>query len=88
MDGDGNVIKMRKLGYYSFVHSEELYNAYDTYKVISNLSSAGFKDDNFVIIQGDNNSASPTKKRGFKSRSAVVESCVNNQIDNAMNLMR
>lgn len=88
MDGDGNVIKMRKIGYYSFVHSDELYNAYDTYKVIENLSAAGFKDDNFTVIQGGNDTPSKPVKRGFKSRSAVVESVVNNQIDSAMNLMR
>ena len=29
---------------YSFVHSEELRNAYDTYKVIHTLSKEGFKD--------------------------------------------
>ena len=87
MDGDGNVIKMRKLGTYSFVHSDELYNAYDTYKVISNLSSAGFKDDSFTVLQGDEGTTSQSKKGRFKSRSAVVESVVNQQIDNAMSLM-
>ena len=87
MDGDGNVIKMRKLGTYSFVHSDELYNAYDTYKVISNLSSAGFKDDTFTVLQGDDVSTSSPKKQRSKGRSAVVESVVNREIDNAMSLM-
>ena len=43
-DSEGNVIDMKYRGMYSFVHSEELRNAYDTYKVIHTLSKEGFKD--------------------------------------------
>lgn len=43
-DSEGNVTnrKIRKI--YSFVHTEELRNAYDTYKVIHTLAKEGFKD--------------------------------------------
>lgn len=87
MNGDGDVIKMRKLGYYSFVHSPELYSAYDTYKVIKNLSESGFKDDNFAIVQ-DNTPSATGGKRPKRQRSSVAESLVNANIDNAFNLMR
>lgn len=86
MNGDGDVIKYRTLGYYSFVHSEKLYNAYDTYKVIKNLSESGFKDDNFAITQPDYHSSSANRKGRYK-RSALVENAVNNNIDSAFNLM-
>ena len=86
MNGDGDVIKYRTLGYYSFVHSEKLYNAYDTYKVIKNLSESGFKDDNFAITQPDYHSSSANRKGKYK-RSALVENAVNNNIDSAFNLM-
>lgn len=43
-DSEGNVIDMKFRGMYSFVHSEDLRNAYDTYKVIHTLSREGFKD--------------------------------------------
>lgn len=43
-DSEGNVIDMKYRGMYSFVHSDELRNAYDTYKVIHTLSKEGFKD--------------------------------------------
>lgn len=43
-DSEGNVTDMKYRGMYCFVHSEELRNAYDTYKVIHTLSKEGFKD--------------------------------------------
>lgn len=43
-DSEGNVTEMKYRGMYCFVHSEELRNAYDTYKVIHTLSKEGFKD--------------------------------------------
>lgn len=88
MNGDGDVIKMRKLGYYSFVHNKELYEAYDTYRVIRNLSESGFKDDNFAIIQADSGGLSNNGKRAKRQRSSLVESVVNNNIDSAFNSMR
>lgn len=43
-DSEGNVIDMKYRGVYSFVHSDELRCAYDTYKVIHTLAKEGFKD--------------------------------------------
>ena len=43
-DSEGNVIEMKYCGMYSFVHSDELRSAYDTYKVIHTLAKEGFKD--------------------------------------------
>lgn len=43
-DSEGNVISMKWKGLYAFTHTEELRNAYDTYKVIHTLSKDGFKD--------------------------------------------
>ena len=44
LDNEGNVIDRKYRGMYSFVHTEELRNAYDTYKVIHTLAKEGFKD--------------------------------------------
>lgn len=43
-DSEGNVIDSKYKGMYCFVHSEELREAYDTYKVIHMLAKEGFKD--------------------------------------------
>ncbi len=43
-DSEGNVTAMKYKGMYSFVHSDELRNAFDTYKVIHTLAKEGFKD--------------------------------------------
>ena len=45
-DSEGNVIDMKYRGMYCFTHTDELRNAYDTYKVIHTLSKEGFKDLN------------------------------------------
>ena len=43
-DSEGNVIEMKCKGMYCFTHTEELRQAYDTYKVIHTLAKEGFKD--------------------------------------------
>lgn len=43
-DSEGNVIDLKYRGMYSFVHTDELRQAYDTYKVIHTLAKEGFKD--------------------------------------------
>ena len=43
-DSEGNVIDMKYRGMYCFTHTDELRNAYDTYKVIHTLAKEGFKD--------------------------------------------
>ena len=44
LDSEGNVQEWKNRGMYFFVHSKELRNAYDTYKVIENLRKSGFKE--------------------------------------------
>lgn len=44
LDSEGNVVKKVSRGSYFFVHSQELRDAYDTYKVIHSLASEGFKE--------------------------------------------
>ena len=41
---DGNVVEKKYRGSYFFVHTQELRDAYDTYKVIHTLSKEGFKE--------------------------------------------
>lgn len=43
-DTAGNVLESKFKGMYCFVHTEELRQAYDTYKVIHTLAQEGFKD--------------------------------------------
>lgn len=43
-DDEGNVTAMKYKGMYSFVHTDELRESYDTYKVIHTLAKEGFKD--------------------------------------------
>ena len=43
-DSEGNVLELKYRGMYAFTHTDELRNAYDTYKVIHTLSKEGFKD--------------------------------------------
>lgn len=38
------MIDMKYRGMYGFVHTDELRNSYDTYKVIHTLAKEGFKD--------------------------------------------
>lgn len=44
LDSDGNVIDKKRRGSYFFVHTPELREAYDTYKVIHTLAKEGFKE--------------------------------------------
>ena len=47
LDSEGNVAEWKKRGMYFFVHNKKLREAYDTYKVIENLSKSGFKEYRF-----------------------------------------
>lgn len=88
MDGDGNVKKMRRLGHYCFVHSNELYSAYDTYRVIKNLSEAGFSSDTWVDDNDDTFSTSRApigKARGRRKHN--VEQEVMRTFDDCYRLM-
>lgn len=86
MNGDGDVIKMRRLGYYCYVHSNELYNSYDTYKVIKNLSEAGFDADDWLDDNVVSSMAAPLKKARGK-RKHNVENEVMRTIDDCYKLM-
>lgn len=55
-DSEGNVTEMKYRGMYCFTHTDELREAYDTYKVIHTLAKEGFKDapvqiENKVVYQ-------------------------------------
>lgn len=43
VDSDGVITKMKLLGVYFFVRSDELRNAYDTYAKVKRLTLKGFK---------------------------------------------
>lgn len=86
MNGDGDVIKMRRLGYYCYVHSNALYNSYDTYKVIKNLSEAGFDVDDWLDDNVVSSMAAPLKKARGK-RKHNVENEVMRTIDDCYKLM-
>ncbi len=43
LNSAGDVIEKKSRGWYFFVHTDEIRNAYDTYKVIERLSKSGFK---------------------------------------------
>ena len=44
-DSEGTVIERKYRGMYAFTHTDELRNAYDTYKVIHTLAKEGFKPE-------------------------------------------
>lgn len=44
LDSEGNVVEWKRRGMYFFVHSKELRESYDTWKVIERLKNVGFKD--------------------------------------------
>lgn len=43
LDSTGDVVKWRHLGFYYFVHTDDIRKSYDTYKVIESLGKAGFQ---------------------------------------------
>lgn len=52
LDSEGNVKEWKNRGLYFFVHNKKLREAYDTYKVIENLTKSGFKE---VPLETTNN---------------------------------
>lgn len=65
LDSEGNVQEWKNRGMYFFVHSKELREAYDTYKVIENLSKSGFKEQN-QDISNDTTIVIKNDKKGKK----------------------
>ena len=59
VDSDGVVKKMRLLGVYFFVHSDELREAYDTYAKVKRLNLKGFKpmSERYGSGEGENRTA-------------------------------
>ncbi len=43
LNSDGDVKKLKNLGYYFFIHDTKLREAYDTYRIIENLAKSGFQ---------------------------------------------
>lgn len=44
LDSEGSVVEFKPKGMYFFVHNKKIREAYDTYKVIDNLSKSGFQE--------------------------------------------
>lgn len=65
LDSEGNVQEWKNRGMYFFVHSKELRNAYDTYKVIENLRKSGFKEQ-LHDIQNNTTIVLKNDKKGRK----------------------
>ena len=55
LDSEGNVIEYKGKGIYFHVHNQKLRNSYDTYRVVENLSKAGFKEQTVTEIYNYNN---------------------------------
>lgn len=53
LDSNGDVKEWKHVRFYSFVHTKEIREAYDTYKVIESLAKSGFKER--VPSGGDTN---------------------------------
>lgn len=43
LDSSGDVLKWKHRGWYYFIHTDEIRDSYDTYKVIDSLSKSGFQ---------------------------------------------
>lgn len=52
LDSNGDVKDWKHVRFYSFVHTKEIREAYDTYKVIESLAKSGFKER---VPSGDTN---------------------------------
>ena len=44
LDSEGNVTKWKHINFYFFVHTPEIRQAYDTYRVIESLADSGFQE--------------------------------------------
>lgn len=65
-DDEGNVTKMKYRGMYGFVHTDELRDSFDTYKVIHTLSKEGFKEKQPITETKIYNLTTDGKKRKAK----------------------
>jgi len=51
LDAEGNIKDKKRRGSYFFVHTKELREAYDTYKVIHSLAKSDFKQQPMEVVQ-------------------------------------
>jgi len=67
LDSTGEVIRWRNLGMYYFVHTDEIRNSYDTYRVIESLADSGFQSRS-APVGGDSGQlrvvAPPPRRKG------------------------
>lgn len=89
MNAEGDVIKKKTLGYYCFVHDDELYHSYDTLRVVKNLSAAGFESDTWSDENDYDNSGKlvPARRKLSRKRKHDVERDVMNAMDSCYFLM-
>lgn len=66
LDSEGNVMEWKKRGMYCFVHDKELRDSYDTWKVIENLKTSGFKENTSTNVTTNSYFVSKEKKGFFK----------------------
>lgn len=62
-DSEGNVLELKYRGMYAFVHTDELRQSYDTYKVIHALAQDGFKQPPVQHQTVNHYYGDPRKKR-------------------------
>jgi len=48
LDSDGDVVEWKNRGFYFFVHTDKIRNAYDTWAVVESLSKSGFKEIDYL----------------------------------------
>ncbi len=48
LDADGDVVEWKNRGFYFFVHTDKIRNAYDTWAVVESLSRSGFKEKDYL----------------------------------------
>lgn len=53
LDSEGNVREWKNRGVYWFVHTDDLRNAFDTYKVIESLAESGFHEDASINVENN-----------------------------------
>lgn len=51
LDSTGDVKEWHHVKWYSFAHTKEIREAYDTYKVIESLMKSGFKEQNTIVVE-------------------------------------
>ena len=70
----GDVEKFDSIGWYTWVHTPDERNSYDTYKAIENLSASGFKEKqqqsiNFSVINSTGKSSRSGGDRATRGQS-------------------